>query len=160
MSRIPSLGPRGEGWVVLQFSAIGLVIASAGYSVPVDEPMATLARLGGQALILAGGGLVVWGSVALRGGQAFSILPTPPASGELVESGPYRLIRNPIYSGLVITALGGAATRHSLATLGATVVLFLVLDLKRRREEVFLAARYPDYDAYRRRTKALIPWVY
>jgi protein-S-isoprenylcysteine O-methyltransferase Ste14 len=39
-------------------------------------------------------------------------------------------------------------------------VLLLFFDLKRRREEAWLEARFADYAAYRARTRRLIPWVY
>lgn len=42
----------------------------------------------------------------------------------------------------------------------SVALLAIVLDLKRRREEAWLAARYPGYGAYRARTKALIPFLY
>jgi protein-S-isoprenylcysteine O-methyltransferase Ste14 len=113
-----------------------------------------------MAMEVAGGLLFLWGYIELRGGHAFSILPRPIAGADLVESGPYRRIRNPIYSGLIVGALGVAAARASLVTLLAAGLLFVVLDLKRRREEVFLAAAYPTFEAYCRRTKALIPFLY
>lgn len=162
MTRIPSLGPRGEGWVVLQILAIGLVVVSPRFdqTVPSDEPLSSLLRTAGLAIILASGVLLLWGYVELRRSRSFSILPRPIAGGELVDTGPYRLIRNPIYSALVLGGLGIAAARSSVLTVVATIVLFVVLDLKRRREEVWLASRYPGYAAYRDRTKAFIPFVY
>jgi protein-S-isoprenylcysteine O-methyltransferase Ste14 len=162
VSHLPALGSRGEGWVVLQLIAIGLVIGSASYGrdVPPAEPVGWLLRNGGLALVVAGGALLFWGYVELQRARTFSIMPRPIAGGVLVESGPYRLVRNPIYSGLVVGSLGIAAARNSVLTLLAAVVLLVVLDLKRRREEVWLAARFPAYEAYRRRTKALIPFFY
>jgi len=147
---------------VLQLIAIGLVIASARYGRegPPPEPADWLLRDGGLALIVAGGALILWGYIELQRARAFSILPRPIAGGELAESGPYRLIRNPIYSGLLIGAVGIAAARNSVLTLLAAAALFVILDLKRRREEVWLTARFPAYEAYRSRTKALIPFVY
>lgn len=40
------------------------------------------------------------------------------------------------------------------------LILFAFFDLKSRREEHWLSAKYPDYEAYRRRTCKLIPFVY
>jgi protein-S-isoprenylcysteine O-methyltransferase Ste14 len=159
---MPSLGPRGEGWVVLQILAIGAVVVSARYGreAPAEEPLVSVLRVGGLGLMVAGGLLLFWGYLELTRRRAFSILPRPIAGGELVESGPYRLIRNPIYSGLVVGALGIAAARNSVSTLLAAAVLFVVLDLKRRREEAFLVARYPGYAAYRSRTRAFAPYLY
>jgi len=162
VSRIPSLGPRGEGWVVLQLVGIALVVVSPRFDVETrpGEPVASVLRVGGQVLLLASLALLLWGYVELQRSGAFSILPRPIVGGRLVESGPYRVIRNPIYSGLVIGAIGIAASRVSWLTLVAAVVLFVILDLKRRREELWLASRYEDYAAYRDRTKAFVPLLY
>jgi len=162
MSRIPSLGPRGEGWVALQVVALGLVVVTPqlGGAPAAPEPVGSILRAIGIALILAGGALLLWSIVELRRARAFSVLPLPIEGGELAQAGPYRLVRNPIYSALVIGALGIAITRFDGWTLAAAIVLFVVLDLKRRREEAWLSDRYPGYAAYRRRTKAMIPFLY
>ena len=78
----------------------------------------------------------------------------------MAETGPYRWVRHPLYLGLIVAGLGTASSRTSLVSLAATIGLAIVLDLKRRREEAWLVERFPGYEAYRRRTKALIPFVY
>jgi protein-S-isoprenylcysteine O-methyltransferase Ste14 len=78
----------------------------------------------------------------------------------LIESGAYRLIRHPIYSGLVLGALGwGVVTGSTLAMVSAGL-LFLLFIGKSRREEAWLCVVHPGYGAYQARTKRLIPWVY
>jgi protein-S-isoprenylcysteine O-methyltransferase Ste14 len=162
VNRIPSLGARGEGWVALQLAAIGLVAVAPAFDdqPTLVEPLASILRVGGQAIVLASFGLLLWGYLELRRARAFSVMPRPIAGGQLVESGPYRLIRHPIYSALILGAVGIAAQRGSWLTLLAAVGLLAVLDLKRRREEAWLAARFEAFAAYRARTKAFIPFVY
>jgi protein-S-isoprenylcysteine O-methyltransferase Ste14 len=76
-----------------------------------------------------------------------------------VESGAYSLVRHPIYGGLILGAAGwGLWTASPLALLGA-VVLAVFFNLKSRREETWLADQFEEYDAYRSRTKRLLPWV-
>ncbi len=76
-------------------------------------------------------------------------------------SGPYALARHPMYGGVVLIALGWAISFASLLGLGLTIALALVLDLKARREEVWLGERYDDHDAYRKRTpRKLLPFIY
>jgi protein-S-isoprenylcysteine O-methyltransferase Ste14 len=77
-----------------------------------------------------------------------------------VERGPYRLVRHPIYTGLILGAVGLAVITPWPGTFIATGLLTVVLDLKRRREEVWLRDRYPGYAAYQARTRALIPFLY
>jgi protein-S-isoprenylcysteine O-methyltransferase Ste14 len=159
--KLSPLGPHGEGWVILQFTCLGL-IAVGGLLAPGFDPGGGRGdvRLAGDALIVGGLVLVGWAVAALLPAQAFTALPQPRRDGTLVETGPYRFVRHPVYSGLILAGIGATIGRESLAAGLATLALVIVLDLKRRREEQWLVERYPGYQAYRRRTKALIPLVY
>jgi protein-S-isoprenylcysteine O-methyltransferase Ste14 len=158
MSRLPSLGPRGEGWVVIQvvlFAAVGL----AGLIGPVvDGGARAIAAVAGIALLAAGGWLALRGIVDLR--EALTPLPHPRAGAELVETGSYRLVRHPIYGGIILGAAGyGLATAAPLALAGAAVLLGF-FRLKSGREEAWLRERYAGYAAYAARTHRLLPFVY
>jgi protein-S-isoprenylcysteine O-methyltransferase Ste14 len=108
---------------------------------------------------IAGGGLVA-GRAAWDLRASLSPFPRPVAGAPLIESGAYRLIRHPIYSGLVLGAVGwGMVTGSFLATASAGF-LFLLFAGKSRREEAWLSAAHPDYRAYQQRTKRFIPWIY
>lgn len=159
--KVPALGPRGEGWVVLQVACLALVAAGAlvfpGFAPGGDRGDM---RLLGDVLIVAGLALVVWAVATLQQANAFTALPHPRADGTLVETGPYRFLRHPIYSGLILAAIGGSISRESVAAALAALALAIVLDLKRRREELWLAERYPGFAAYRARTHALVPYLY
>jgi protein-S-isoprenylcysteine O-methyltransferase Ste14 len=162
-TRIPSLGPRGEGWVALQVILM-IVIAFAGGLGPA-LPVSDQATIGALRVIgygLAGGGVIVilWSMALLRGSRALTAVPRPVDTAELVDRGPYAVIRHPIYAGLIVAFIGATLLWSAWLSLIATVALFVVLDLKRRREEAWLLERYPDYAAYRARTKALVPFLY
>jgi protein-S-isoprenylcysteine O-methyltransferase Ste14 len=77
-----------------------------------------------------------------------------------VATGAYRFVRHPIYGGLILAALGLAVITPWAGTFIAVGLLAIVLDLKRRREELWLTERYPGYAVYRAKTKALIPFLY
>ena len=158
---LPSLGPRGEGWVAIQvvlFVAIGL----AGVALPTawPEPAASVGVAAGSLLGICGGLLALAGLVGLRAANALTPVPHPRDEASLVVTGAYRLVRHPIYGGLVLGAASWALLRESLPALVAAGALLVFFDLKRRREEAWLAARFPGYDAYRARTRRLIPWIY
>lgn len=154
---VPSLGSRGQGWVVLQLACMAGA-AAMGWLAP--GPSNDAAMLLGQALIVAGGAVTASALLELRGAAALTALPYPRPEGRLVESGAYRIVRHPVYSGLILATVGWAAVRTSPLALIAAVALAIVFDLKRRREEAWLLTRHPGYRAYQRRTRALIPGLY
>jgi protein-S-isoprenylcysteine O-methyltransferase Ste14 len=161
MSWIPTLGPRGEGWVVLQLLLLAVVGAAcllAPGTAGLPDGSGTAAV--GLVLLLLGGVVFLSGARVLRGGDSLTALPHPTSNASLVITGPYAYVRHPIYAGLLAGSLGISILQDSGPALVATIALAVVLDLKRRREEVWLASRFADYDAYRARTKALIPFVY
>jgi protein-S-isoprenylcysteine O-methyltransferase Ste14 len=159
MSSVPSLGPRGEGWVVLQFVALGLV-AAGGLFAPGTAGLPDAATGVGLVLLIAGGTVALLGLLVLREGRSVSALPHPRPGMDLVVTGPYAFVRHPIYAGLILLALGWSVLQDSGPALVATAVLAIVLDLKRRREEAYLENHLAAYAEYRARTKALIPFVY
>ncbi|MEZ4655900.1 MAG: DUF1295 domain-containing protein [Candidatus Eisenbacteria bacterium] len=98
--------------------------------------------------------------------HTFRVSPEPKPSGRFTAGGPYRWIRHPMYTSVLLftgpllvdptTAFGIPWWARGLGWL----VLGLVLILKIRLEERLLSARYPEYDAYRARTKRLVPFVW
>jgi protein-S-isoprenylcysteine O-methyltransferase Ste14 len=159
MSRLPSLGPRGEGWVALQLLLLlGIVAAAMALPLPVDQTVEQLARVVGLSLLI--GGLVVFALGVVTLGSSLSPLPAPLPSAQLVDRGIYRFIRHPIYAGLVLAALGGSIYAASLVALALSVILAVVLDLKARREEEWLRERFAGYAVYAARTNRFIPGLY
>lgn len=158
VSTLPSLGPRGEGWVVLQFVLLGLVALAGTLGPAWDGTARVVTTLAGAILLAAGGVLAARGLLDLR--DALTPLPHPRDGSELVETGTYALVRHPIYGGIVLGAAGyGLVTASPAALLGA-IVLLAFFRLKSAREEAWLAARYATYEAYRARTRRMIPYIY
>jgi len=161
VTRIPALGPRGEGWVILQLALI-LVIAIVG---ALALPAAISAWPDNWPFVIQGvllfvvGGWVV-GVGVRRLGPSRTAMPRPRDDATLIQDGIYARIRHPIYAGLVGLGVGWALGTISLPALIGALVLAVVLDLKARREEVWLAERYPEYPDYRARTHRFIPGVY
>ena len=151
---VPELGRRGGGWVVLQ-SILFVAIAACGF-VGVYWPGSVESYLAVVGFVL----IVVVVTAALTLGRSFTHLPRPRRSGRLHDSGIYRLVRHPVYGGVLLLALGWSLAEAPLA-LVPTALLALVFDLKARREEVWLRERYPGYAAYARRTRSrFVPFVY
>lgn len=161
MSRLPELGPRGVGWVAIQIVLFWVVVA-VGVARPGDWTGAAAALTAGvgSALAVAGLALAFAAGRALAGGDALTALPQPRAEAQLVDDGPYRIVRHPIYGGVILCAAGWALIRASLPALAATALVLAFLDLKRRREEAWLVEHFAEYDAYRTRTRRMIPWIW
>lgn len=163
MSRIPALGSRGEGWVALQSAAILLVVVGAkfGPTLSIADPtVASIMSSVGSLFLGIGFAFFAAGIYTLARAGAFTVFPRPADTGQLVETGVFRVVRHPIYSGLIFASVGAGLTQLAPVTLVGAALLATILDLKRRREEEWLTERYSGYAAYRSRTKALIPRLY
>lgn len=152
-------GTRGEWYVVAQFALMALVVAGPAEVAGRGRWPADVAT---QAigLVLGAVGMVLFTASAKWLGPSLTPFPKPRRRGSLVQSGPYALVRHPIYTGVLAMALGYALWRASWFTLGYAALLFLFFDVKARREERWLRERYPDYAAYQRRVRRLVPWLY
>jgi protein-S-isoprenylcysteine O-methyltransferase Ste14 len=154
-------GSRGEWYVIVQFALLGLIALAplwpGGRLVPARPAALALRGLG---LLLGGLGLLLVLAGVATLGRNLSALPHPKQDAELVESGVYRWVRHPIYSGLVFGSFGWGLLALSWLALLLALALFFVLDAKARREERFLVAKFPAYHSYQRRVHKLIPFVY
>jgi len=159
MTRLPSFGPRGEGWVAVQTVLLALVAGSGWLGPVLDGDVRLLAFVVGSILILGGGVFVILGGRSLAQGDALTPLPHPRDRATLVVTGVYGIVRHPIYAGLVIGSLGWSFVTASLVALVLAGTLFAFFELKSRREEAWLERRFAGYAAYRRRTPRLIPWI-
>lgn len=110
----------------------------------------------GGSMTIAGACLAIWGTAAL--GEALSPFPEPRQGTELVERGPYRVVRHPIYSGLVVGAFGLAVLARSLPALMMALGAGGFLSAKARYEERRLRISVPGYAAYQRMVRGrLLP---
>ena len=93
-------------------------------------------------------------------GEQLSPLLAPREPAALVERGPYRHVRHPMYGAQLAMALGAPLTLGAVATSALALGLALVLRRRMAIEERLLGERLPAYDAYVRRTSRLVPRVY
>ncbi len=153
---------RRNRWVIAVFTLLGLL---DGYLPAYTDRLdvwtldgATI-RWFGVALFAAGATLRLWPVFVL--GSRFSGLVAIQPGHSLVTTGPYRMVRNPSYTGALVTMLGWALAFRS--GVGVLLALLLVPPLIARiyAEEALLQARFgAEYDAYRARTWRLLPGVW
>jgi protein-S-isoprenylcysteine O-methyltransferase Ste14 len=120
-----------------------------------DWPNPGWAATGSRGLSLAGLAVLVVGLVGL--GRSLTALPTPVPHGRLTTGGLYRLVRHPIYTGILALAVGSTVPSGSIPKAVATVALAGWFSAKARWEEHHLRGRYPDYTAYAARTPRFVP---
>lgn len=113
---------------------------------------------GSTALWLAGLLLGLWAVASNRPGN-FNIRPAPKAGGRLVQHSPYRWIRHPMYSALLLLAAGCALALATLPAWGLWLALLAVLTIKAALEEAWMTRAHPDYAVYRARTRRFLPWL-
>jgi len=110
-------------------------------------------------LVLAGGlAFTVWARVIL--GRNWSGTVTLKEGHELIRSGPYRFVRHPIYTGLLVAFAGSAIARGEWRGLVALAIAFAALWRKLKLEERWLGETFGDaYERYRAEVPALIPFL-
>jgi len=153
--RVPDLGSRGQGWVLLQLVLMAFIALAGAASSVAAGPAGTVLIVAGGTSIVTGGVMAYLGSRAL--GRSFTPDPRPLERAQLVETGIYASVRHPIYGGVTLGALGWGLLNGSPLAIALSGVLLLVFYLKSIREEAWLVERYPAYADYRRRTGRFFP---
>jgi protein-S-isoprenylcysteine O-methyltransferase Ste14 len=152
-----------QGWLSRMMFLIGLG-ALAVIVVHVRPLMARVlpntkaTQIAGIILCAAGIALAI-GARRVLGGNWSGVI-TLKEGHELIRRGPYRYVRHPIYSGVILAAAGSFISLMPTFQGVACVLLIAAgLRLKSLKEEELLATHFPDYAQYKREVKALIPFV-
>ena len=112
----------------------------------------------GLVLWVAGLGLAVWARVYI--GRNWGTPMTRKDDPELITTGPYRLVRHPIYSGIILALIGTAVALNLYVFVYAALFGGYVI-YSATQEERYLTERFPEaYPAYRRTSKMLIPFLF
>lgn len=144
--------------MAIQFVLMAAIVGAGFVEPRWPEGARDVLSAAGAVLAVGGGAFAVGAARAL--GRSLTPFPRPSARGELIEAGPYRLVRHPIYgAGLLFFA--GFSLFASVPALALTAALSAVWALKARVEERWLASRYPGYAAYCARTpRRFLPYVW
>jgi protein-S-isoprenylcysteine O-methyltransferase Ste14 len=116
----------------------------------------------GFGLILAGGILIaraIYQHKQVNNANP-DIYPDPSKGRALVMSGVYAYVRHPIYTGVLIVALGAALAHGSLYGFLIVLALAILFTVKSMYEERLLRQQYPEYQDYQKRTGRFLPlWI-
>jgi protein-S-isoprenylcysteine O-methyltransferase Ste14 len=109
-------------------------------------------------LCLCGLGCCLWARAVL--GRNWSGTVTLKENHELIVRGPYRLVRHPIYTGLLAMLIATWMEQGHIAGMIGLVLVFISLWIKLKDEEEVMRKQFPDqYAAYRERVKRIIPFI-
>lgn len=110
-------------------------------------------------ITIAGLAFTWWARIHL--GRLWSATVGRKKDHRVVDTGPYHLVRHPIYTGILLAALASACMRGTLISATGFVVLVIAFYIKARLEEGFLRAElgHDAYEAYARRTPMLVPFA-
>lgn len=152
---LPALRERTGYWLVtLQFGLLlWLAVLASPRMLRGELSWISLSLLGLSAAL---GG---WTLLHNRLGN-FNIRPAPRAGGVLVTAGPYRLIRHPMYTSVLLVAAVFASESNPLTAWLVWGALVLVLYVKSSLEERWLSEQHPLYKAYCLSCKRFVPWVF
>jgi protein-S-isoprenylcysteine O-methyltransferase Ste14 len=150
----------GRTPVLANFAAFALFFAClAAFAGDAEGPAALALALCGCLLAVAGAALVLRSRTEL--GAAWSLAPMADQATGLVTTGPYRLVRHPIYLGLALLALGEAVAFGSWPALVIALTgIVPTFAWRARTEERLLAGAFGErYARYRTQTRMMIPYL-
>ncbi len=109
-------------------------------------------------LCLIGFGFAWWARLHL--GKLWSAFVTRKADHTIIDTGPYGIVRHPIYTGIILAALAVAILKGTVFAIAGVLLATLGFWIKARLEERFLREELgtETYDSYRRRVPMLIPF--
>ncbi|MFN4144872.1 MAG: methyltransferase family protein [Runella sp.] len=130
------------------------------YIFPLGEPLGSFEILGTyrfMALAVSLLGLAVMSLALIQLNQNLTPFPTPKQKGYLVNTGLYKYIRHPVYTGILIFVWAWAIYRGSYWKLLISFILTIFFYLKSIYEEALLSKKYSDYSQYRHKSGRFLP---
>lgn len=136
--------------VIIQFSSFAYFLFSGKF----------LAQNFWLFLQIVGFVISLWGVLAMKLGN-FNIQPEVKPTAHFITTGPYKIIRNPMYTGIILFFGAAAISNYSVLHLIVFTILFIVLLAKIRMEEKFLVFKFGDrYINYLKKSYRLVPLIY
>lgn len=110
-------------------------------------------------ITIAGLLLALW-SFYNMGSKNFSPFPQPRKNGKIVQAGPYKYIRHPMYTGLVLVATALFLSNLNFINFLLFALFAYILDQKATLEEKLLLKMHKEYETYQKTTKRFLPYIY
>jgi protein-S-isoprenylcysteine O-methyltransferase Ste14 len=158
-------GPRRLIGLILALAGLALIVSNlrggggpTWLSRPLAPPSESRDALA-VVLSFAGLGVAIWARTVL--GRNWSAAPEVKQDHELVTGGPYKVVRHPIYSGLLLMFAGVAVLWATSGALLLMLVIAVGIHIKLGAEEALMAGEFPEaWPPYRARTRRVIPLIW
>ena len=122
-------------------------------------PQSVAVAFASAAICVCGLAFTAWARLTL--GRNWSARVTLKADHELIQRGPYALVRHPIYTGIFAMALGSVLLIGRVGALVGYLLFIIGFVIKAGREEALMMQQFPEqYADYRRRTRRVVPFIY
>ena len=126
------------------------------FNIPLTPQTFSTAWIGAAACLM-GVGVAIWARWTLAGNWSSDV--QFKQQHELVQAGPYRFVRHPIYTGILLMCLGPAILFGRLHFWLGVLFFGIGFWIKLKQEEAVMMRHFPQYADYRKRVKALVPFV-
>jgi len=104
--------------------------------------------------------LLVFWAIATMQKSKLRILPEPSPHATLITNGPYRLIRHPMYTAILLGSVGLLINKFTVIRLSIAIALAIVLLVKLGWEEKMLSQKFDEYKNYMKNTKRILPFIF
>jgi protein-S-isoprenylcysteine O-methyltransferase Ste14 len=155
--------PSRLGFLTGMAVPAGVILFAAGVLAPDLYTARVLPELlpvviAGLLVTVLGIGFAIWARVHL--GTNWSSRPAIRENHTITRTGPYAIVRHPIYTGILTGIFGTTIATGALLAFVSLFVIFVLFLIKIRMEEQFLYEEFgEEYERYRGEVKALVPWV-
>lgn len=139
---------KSKIFVTLQFTLIIIIFKNSGFWGDITENI----------IMLTGLVIGLWAITTMN--LRVNIFPDVRENQKLFTSGPYRYIRHPMYTAVLLTTLAWSLHDLNFVSSALWLLLLIVLLLKLRYEEKLLSAKFKSYESYKTKTKKLIPLIF
>lgn len=103
--------------------------------------------------------LVLWAIITMQKSK-LRILPEPSPNATLITNGPYRFIRHPMYTAILLGSAGLLINQFTWLHLALVIALAIVLLIKLNWEENMLSQKFDEYKEYMKHTKRIVPFIF
>lgn len=144
---------RGGWWVVGQFALFGLILLALTRNTNAGVALQVIGW------VLVAVALVVGGTGMWMIRRRITAMPAPLDGAVLMDSGPFALVRHPIYSAVILGFAGLSIKGGNIYAFVLSLLLIPFFYAKTQHEERLLIERFPQYEVYRRRVRwRVLPW--